>query len=155
MPPPGFTLDSTEEGSGDDLAIGGKGARRRGGSGKRKGGHGRVQGAEFTDDGVMLTAPTGNLTVPRSRPPLRHIYPGVKHHPAYPLGYQDEPGSRRTFNVNNQELLEQLRKHEPGVWQKVIRNGHDLSGNQVSLHYFESPSGQVFDFWVQPYWSTF
>jgi hypothetical protein len=55
--------------------------------------------------------------------------------------------------VNNKELLEKLREIEPGHWQKIYKDGW-LGGDKVSLHYFESPSGQVFNFKIKPGWST-
>ena len=61
----------------------------------------------------------------------------------------------KKFNVKNGELLEQLRKIESGNWNKVYKNGYDSLGNEVSIHYFESSSGKVFDVWTQSGWSNF
>ena len=54
--------------------------------------------------------------------------------------------------VNNQELLEQLRNIEPGKWSKVYKNGWNGSGDEVSVHFFQSPSGRVFDVHVVTQW---
>jgi len=56
-------------------------------------------------------------------------------------------------NVSNKALLEQLRQIEPGNWQKVYKDGWGGS-DKVSLHYFQSESGQVFDFAIKPGWSN-
>jgi RHS repeat-associated protein len=55
--------------------------------------------------------------------------------------------------VKNTELLKKLREIEPGNWQKVYKDG-TLDGKKVSIHYFESPSGQVFDVQIKPGWSN-
>ena len=51
-------------------------------------------------------------------------------------------------------LLEILRKIEPGKWKKVYQDGFDTSGNLVSIHYFQSLSGKVFDVKVKFGWSN-
>ena len=56
-------------------------------------------------------------------------------------------------NVSNQALLDLLRQIEPGAWQKVYKDGW-ISSDTVSLHYFQSESGQVFDFAIKPGWSN-
>lgn len=55
--------------------------------------------------------------------------------------------------MTNKDLLEKLREIEPGNWQKVYKDGW-LDSEKVSLHYFESPSGRVFNFKVKPGWSN-
>ena len=64
--------------------------------------------------------------------------------PEYPEDFRPIPNGMRKLKVKNQWLLEELRKIEPSEWSKVYKDGY--SGSQeVSLHYFESGSGQVFD----------
>ena len=55
--------------------------------------------------------------------------------------------------VKNRELLAELREIEAGKWQKVRRDGWS-KGERVSLHYFESASGMVFNFKVKSGWSN-
>lgn len=57
--------------------------------------------------------------------------------------------------VKNREVLESLRKVESGKWSKVYKDGYDASGRRVSIHYFESQSGRVFNVKVKPEWSNF
>ena len=57
--------------------------------------------------------------------------------------------------VKNKDLLSELRKVEPGKWSKVYRNGYDVSGQKVSIHYFRSQSGRVFNVKVKGGWSSF
>jgi hypothetical protein len=42
---------------------------------------------------------------------------------------------------------------EPGNWHKVYKDGW-IGSKKVSLHYFESPSGKVFDFKIKLEWSN-
>ena len=37
---------------------------------------------------------------------------------------------------------------------KVYKDGYDAYGNEISIHYFQSESGRVFDVKVKPYWSN-
>jgi len=43
---------------------------------------------------------------------------------------------------------------ERGDWRKVYKDGYDGSGNKVSIHYFQSESGKVFDVAAKPGWSN-
>ncbi len=55
--------------------------------------------------------------------------------------------------VKNPERLAELRKVEPGEWKKVYRDGY-ANGKKVSIHYFQSKSGKVYDVKVKNYWSN-
>jgi hypothetical protein len=55
--------------------------------------------------------------------------------------------------VDNAAPLDKLREIEPGKWQKVYKDGM-IDGKKASLHYFESPSGKVFDPAIKPGWSN-
>ena len=57
------------------------------------------------------------------------------------------------LKVKNHFLLAELRAIEGGEWRKVYQDGYS-EGCEVSLHYFESPSGQVFDVKVKSGWSN-
>lgn len=60
----------------------------------------------------------------------------------------------KKYSVNNSELLSKLRKIEHGEWKKVYKDGYDSFGNEISIHYFESKSGKVFDVKVVGKWSN-
>lgn len=84
---------------------------------------------------------------------LVKVYNSVKAAPGYPSRFEaGEKGTTRN-KVNNKDLLEKLRKVERGNWVKVYKDGW-AGEKKVSLHYFESPSGKVFDFKVKPGWSN-
>lgn len=59
----------------------------------------------------------------------------------------------KKVNVKDRELLDKLRKVESGEWNKVYKNGYDADGNEISIHYFESKSGKVFDVEIHDVWS--
>ncbi len=87
----------------------------------------------------------------------RQTYNGVKNAPGYPKNFQTSRNGVQAVTtrnpVQNKALLEQLRQIEPGDWAKVYKDGW-VGANRVSLHYFQSPSGQVFDFAIKPGWSN-
>ena len=83
-----------------------------------------------------------------------NLYNGIKNAPKYPVGFKDIPNGQKSVNVNNLSLLSDLRLQEPGKWKKVYRDGYDKAGNKVSIHYFQSQSGKVFDVKVKDYWSN-
>ncbi len=56
--------------------------------------------------------------------------------------------------VNNTELLEELRAIEFGTWNMIYKDGVDANGNKISIHYFQSQSGQVFNVKVKNGWSN-
>lgn len=84
-----------------------------------------------------------------------NLYNGIKNAPKYPSGFRDIQNGKRGVNVNNFELLQELRLQESGKWKKIYRDGYDSSGKKVSIHYFESQSGKVFDVKVKSGWSNF
>lgn len=56
--------------------------------------------------------------------------------------------------VKNKELLDKLREIESGTWKKIYKDGYDSYGNEISIHYFQSESGKVFDVKVKHGWSN-
>lgn len=56
--------------------------------------------------------------------------------------------------MKNEELLDELRDVESGEWNKVYKDGYDANGNKVSIHYFQSKSGKVFNVKVKRGWSN-
>ncbi|WP_375755252.1 hypothetical protein [Corallococcus exercitus] len=81
------------------------------------------------------------------------VYDGVKNAPGYPSGFKAVQNGTTRNTVSNKALLEKLREVEPGTWAKVYKDGW-VGSEKVSLHYFESASGKVFDFKVKPGWSN-
>ena len=51
-------------------------------------------------------------------------------------------------------MLFRSREIESGKWTKVYKDGYDSSGNKISIHYFQSQSGKVFNVKVKPGWSN-
>jgi hypothetical protein len=97
---------------------------------------------------VAMTARGGS-----SKAGLKDVYSGVRNTPGYPSNFRGVQNGTTRHPVTNKELLEKLRALEPGNWQKVYKDGW-IGGDKVSLHYFESLSGQVFDFKIKPGWSN-
>lgn len=85
---------------------------------------------------------------------LTHTYNSIKDAPKYPNGFQGVQNGTRKVNINNGEALDELRKIESGQWKKVYKDGYDAYGNEISIHYFESKSGKVFDVKVTTGWSN-
>ncbi|WP_169741018.1 hypothetical protein [Carnobacterium gallinarum] len=85
---------------------------------------------------------------------IKDTYNGIKGSPQYPEGFEGVKNGTKKVKVNNASVLDALRKVEPGEWKKVYKNGYDKSGKKVSIHYFESKSGKVFNVKVKGQWST-
>ena len=81
---------------------------------------------------------------------IKNTYPGKRSHPNWLSNF--ESVKIRKVNINNKELLGELKAIEPGKWKKVYENGW-LNGQKVSIHYFLHPSGRVFDLKVVGGWS--
>ncbi|MGG5314610.1 DUF6531 domain-containing protein [Enterococcus sp. AZ072] len=85
---------------------------------------------------------------------IKNVYNGIKDAPKYPEGFTPRKNGLQKNKVTNREALEDLRKIESGEWKKVYKDGYDKNGNKVSIHYFESKSGKVFDVKVKNKWSN-
>ncbi|EOC2631463.1 RHS repeat-associated core domain-containing protein, partial [Salmonella enterica] len=86
---------------------------------------------------------------------IKNTYGSIKDAPQYPKGFRSSQNGTVKNVVKNREVLESLRKVESGKWSKVYKDGYDASGRRVSIHYFESQSGRVFNVKVKPEWSNF
>lgn len=84
---------------------------------------------------------------------LSSVYDSVKNAPGYPPGFKAVQNGTTRNTVSNKSLLEKLREVEPGTWHKVYKDGW-VGSEKVSLHYFESASGKVFNFKVKSGWSN-
>ncbi|RKH52570.1 hypothetical protein D7Y23_06495 [Corallococcus sp. AB050B] len=81
------------------------------------------------------------------------VHDSVKIAPGYPPGFKAVQNGTTRNTVSNKALLEKLREVEPGTWHKVYKDGW-VGSEKVSLHYFESASGKVFNLKVKPGWSN-
>ena len=103
---------------------------------------------------VLVAALNSNIFDSIAQDRINKIYSSIKQSPKYPEGFNTRQNGTQKYNVNNQELLSKLREIEPGEWKKVYKDGFDASGNKISIHYFESKSGKVFDVDVKSGWSN-
>ncbi|MDR0248709.1 MAG: hypothetical protein LBI44_03485 [Oscillospiraceae bacterium] len=85
---------------------------------------------------------------------MKRIYDSVKRAPGYPQGFKSVRNGTKKVNIEGKALLHELRKVEAGHWKKVYKDGFDSEGNEISLHYFESPSGKVFNVKTKSGWSV-
>ena len=85
---------------------------------------------------------------------LTDVYNSIKDSPKYPEGFQARKNGTTRNTVKNKELLEQLRELEAGIWKKVYKDGYNMYGEEISIHYFQSESGKVFNVKVKSGWSN-
>lgn len=106
--------------------------------------------------GTSYTNPEHQLNpgVMYSESELKNVYDSIRQAPKFPAGFKDAIGGTTKNAVKNQDVLSELRKVEAGTWQKIYKDGYDASGNKVSVHYFQSKSGKVFDVKVKNGWSN-
>jgi RHS repeat-associated protein len=97
---------------------------------------------------AMVVANTGGDGTPKE------LFKSIKDSPKYPKDFVFRgAGGMTRPKVGNRDLLEQLRTIERGDWRKVYKDGYS-GGSKISIHYFESPSGKVFDVEVWSGWSN-
>nr|WP_254626532.1 hypothetical protein [Myxococcus sp. CA039A] len=99
------------------------------------------------------TGESAGASVTESRPELKHVFNGVRNAPGFPANFKAVQNGTTRNRVDNKDLLEKLREIEPGDWVKVYKDGW-VGTDKVSLHYFESASGKVFNFKMKPGWSN-
>jgi hypothetical protein len=75
---------------------------------------------------------------------IKNTYTSIKKAPSYPEGFKAAQNGKKYVNMNNADLTPELREIESGKWYKVYYDG-TVNGKKVSLHYFESQSGVVFN----------
>ncbi len=102
---------------------------------------------------VLYSSANGIFDATKQFGELKHFYNSIKEAPNYPQGFIASRNGTKKVTVNNKELLEQLRMYEAGEWKKVYKNGYNADGEQISIHYFESKSGKVFNVKVKEGWS--
>lgn len=92
--------------------------------------------------------------VGQEQPSLQQIFTSIKDAPKYPKDFRVARNGTRKLSVENKQLLEKLKQIENLEWRKVYRDGFDGDGRKISLHYFQSASGKVFDVKVKLGWSN-
>ncbi len=85
---------------------------------------------------------------------LVEVYDSLKKSPNYPEGFKAVKNGTTKNNINNEALHQKLKKVESGKWYKVYKDGFDRFMNEISIHFFQSPSGKVFDVKVKSGWSN-
>ncbi|QOS80852.1 hypothetical protein JNUCC31_08255 [Paenibacillus sp. JNUCC31] len=137
-------------GSGSGSASGSAGMGRSSGGGF--GGGGSRGGSGSSSSSKPSTSNNGQATQGTGK--INNVYDSIKKAPKYPEGFKGVQNGTKKVNVNNKDVLEKLRNVESGQWKKVYKDGYDASGKEVSIHYFESSSGKVFDVKVKSGWSN-
>ncbi len=84
---------------------------------------------------------------------LNYIYDFLEDSPNYQENFYSAPNGTQCFKIKNQFLWAELQAIELGEWRKVYQDGYS-GGERISIHFFESPSGQVFDVKVKSGWSN-
>ncbi len=85
---------------------------------------------------------------------LIQIFNSKRDAPTWPTSFRPKtPPSVVRNSVNNATLLPKLREKERGDWKKIYEDGYD-GANRISVHYFQSPSGKVFNVKVKQGWSN-
>ena len=85
---------------------------------------------------------------------IQNVYDSIRKAPQFPEGFREKVGGTTKKVVNNREALAGLREVESGKWTKIYKDGFDLNGNKVSVHYFKSESGKVFNVKTKSGWSN-
>ena len=85
---------------------------------------------------------------------LKKVYNSIKETPNYPKDFKSRNNGTTKNAVKNKGLLDKLRRIESGEWKKIYKDGYDSLGNKISIHYFQSKSGKVFDVKVKSGWSN-
>lgn len=110
----------------------------------------------FVGENEMLVHNKCGENVPQrgSEGELKQLYNSIKESANYPEGFEALPNGTTRNRVNNLDLLDELRKVESGNWKKVYKDGFDGAGNKISIHYFQSESGKVFNVKIKKGWSN-
>jgi hypothetical protein len=83
---------------------------------------------------------------------LRQVYSAKSASSNWPVNFMRILSKQ--YNVRNKKLLALLRKIEGGKWKKVYEDGYLADGTEVSIHYFRSKSGKIFDLKIKFGWSN-
>ena len=75
---------------------------------------------------------------------IQQIFASIRDAPKYPRDFRAARNGTRKLSIENKQLLAKLKQVEDNEWRKVYRDGYS-DGRKISLHYFQSASGKVFD----------
>ncbi|MDR1157269.1 MAG: hypothetical protein LBK75_03040 [Oscillospiraceae bacterium] len=76
---------------------------------------------------------------------IENVFTSIRKAASYPNGFESARNGLKKITINNSELLENLRKIEPGEWKKIYQDGY-VDGSKVSIHYFQhTKTGKIFD----------
>jgi len=145
------SLEGLASGSGSASAGAGRSSGGSFGGGGSKGG-GRGSSNSGSSSSKPSTSSSGQTSQGTGK--INNVYDSIKKAPKYPEGFKGVQNGTKKVNVNNKDVLEKLRNVESGQWKKVYKDGYNASGKEVSIHYFESASGKVFDVKVKFGWSN-
>jgi hypothetical protein len=89
---------------------------------------------------------------------IRHVYKTLEDAPRYPHDFFEESNGTKRVKIDYDDMKDNLREIEGGDWYKVYKNGYLPCNNEkgyreVSIHFCESSSGQVYDVEVKNRWS--
>ncbi|SFT04974.1 DNRLRE domain-containing protein [Marininema halotolerans] len=84
---------------------------------------------------------------------IQNVYSSIKKAPQYPANFKKRSNGTTMNTVKNKKALDKLRKVESGKWHKVYKDGWD-GNKRVSIHYFQSASGKVFNVKTKNGWSN-
>lgn len=89
----------------------------------------------------------------RAQTEIQQIFASIRDAPKYPKDFHAARNGTRKLPVENKLLLAKLKQVEDNEWRKVYHDGYS-DGRKISLHYFQSASGKVFDVKVKLGWSN-
>lgn len=104
--------------------------------------------------GSMELAATAQKTSNAVVGKIKNVYKSIKDAPKYPKEFKPAKNGLRKVKINNMNAYSELKDVESGTWYKCYKDGYDADGNKISIHYFQSESGQVFDVKVKSEWSN-
>jgi filamentous hemagglutinin len=107
-----------------------------------------------TTAAMALMGGRGSVGAGGGKSGIQHVYDSIKSAPKFPEGFRERVGGTTKNVVNNKAVLDDLRRIEAGRWTKVYKDGFDSNGVKISVHYFQSESGKVFDVKAKPSWSN-
>jgi filamentous hemagglutinin len=107
-----------------------------------------------TTAAMALMGGRGSVGAGGGKSGIQHVYDSIRKAPQFPEGFREKFGGTTKNVVNNKAVLDDLRRIEAGRWTKVYKDGFDSNGVKISVHYFQSESGKVFDVKAKPSWSN-
>jgi len=85
---------------------------------------------------------------------MQVVFNSLKESPNYPREFRMAKNGTKKNTATNKIRVAELRSIESGTWKKVYKDGYDAKGNHVSIHYYESKTGKVYDVKVKHRWSN-